>query len=109
MAGLSGTVDELTADREHGASWMARRTVETMLEVAERPFQTSTELFDALVDAGRKLSESRPGVGECAPVPRAGPAPAARLGGRASDPPGPRTGRRLDRDPAPGSPQGRSG
>jgi translation initiation factor 2B subunit (eIF-2B alpha/beta/delta family) len=66
MAGLSATVDELTADREHGASWMARRTVETMLEVAERPFQTSTDLFDALVDAGRKLSESRPGVGAIA-------------------------------------------
>ena len=66
MAGLAAVVEELTADREHGASWMARRTVETMLEVAEQPFQTSAELFDALVDAGRKLSESRPGVGAIA-------------------------------------------
>lgn len=66
MAGLDAAVEELTADREHGASWMARRTVETMLEVAEKPFGTSAELFDALVDAGRKLSESRPGVGAIA-------------------------------------------
>jgi len=66
MAGLAAVVEELTADREHGASWMARRTVEAMLEVAEKPFETSAELFDALVDAGRKLSESRPGVGAIA-------------------------------------------
>jgi translation initiation factor 2B subunit (eIF-2B alpha/beta/delta family) len=66
MAGLSAAVQELTADREHGASWMARRTVETMLEIAEQPFETSADLFDALVDAGRKLSESRPGVGAIA-------------------------------------------
>ena len=66
MAGLSEAVQELTADREHGASWMARRTVETMLEIAEKPFETSTDLFDALVEAGRKLSESRPGVGAIA-------------------------------------------
>ena len=66
MAGLSAAVQELTADREHGASWMARRTVETMLEIAEEPFETSAALFDALVDAGRKLSESRPGVGAIA-------------------------------------------
>jgi len=66
MAGLAAAVEELTADREHGASWMARRTVEAMLEVAAQPFETSLELFDGLVDAGRKLSESRPGVGAIA-------------------------------------------
>ena len=66
MAALTAAVDELTADREHGASWMARRTVETLLEVAEQPFETSAQLFDALMDAGRQLSESRPGVGAIA-------------------------------------------
>jgi len=66
MAGLAAVVDELTADREHGASWMARRTVETLLEVAEHPFETSAELFEALMEAGRQLSESRPGVGAIA-------------------------------------------
>jgi len=66
MSGLAAAVDELTADREHGASWMARRTVETMLEVAEQPFDSSDKLFGTLVDAGRKLAESRPGVGAIA-------------------------------------------
>jgi len=66
MPGLDAAVAELTADREHGASWMARRTVETLLEVAEQPFQSSSELFDTLVGAGRKLAESRPGVGAIA-------------------------------------------
>jgi translation initiation factor 2B subunit (eIF-2B alpha/beta/delta family) len=66
MPGLQAAVVELTADREHGASWMARRTVETLIEVAEQPFESSTELFDRLVDAGRKLAESRPGVGAIA-------------------------------------------
>ena len=45
---------------------MARRTVETLIEVAEQPFEGSAELFDRLVDAGRKLAESRPGVGAIA-------------------------------------------
>jgi translation initiation factor 2B subunit (eIF-2B alpha/beta/delta family) len=66
MAGLAAAVEELSADREHGASWMARRAVETMLEVADQPFETWPELFEALVDAGRQLSESRPGVGAIA-------------------------------------------
>jgi len=66
MPGLAAAVEELTADREHGASWMARRTVETLLEVAEPPFSTSAELFDTLVEAGRRLAESRPGVGAIA-------------------------------------------
>jgi translation initiation factor 2B subunit (eIF-2B alpha/beta/delta family) len=66
MPGLEAAVAELTADREHGASWMARRTVETLVEVAERSFENSAELFDTLVEAGRKLAESRPGVGAIA-------------------------------------------
>src|SRR5215217_6683608 len=66
MPGLQAAVEELTADREHGASWMARRTVETLIEVAEQPFESSAVLFDKLVDAGRKLAESRPGVGAIA-------------------------------------------
>jgi len=66
MPGHQAAVAELTADREHGASWMARRTVETLIEVAEQPFESSAELFDKLVEAGRKLAESRPGVGAIA-------------------------------------------
>jgi translation initiation factor 2B subunit (eIF-2B alpha/beta/delta family) len=66
MSALAATVAELEADREHGASWMARRAVETLLEVALEPVETTDALVDALVDAGRKLSESRPGVGAIA-------------------------------------------
>jgi translation initiation factor 2B subunit (eIF-2B alpha/beta/delta family) len=66
MSGLAATVEELRNDREHGASWMARRAVETLLEVSEQPFEGSEALLEALVGAGRKLSESRPGVGAIA-------------------------------------------
>jgi translation initiation factor 2B subunit (eIF-2B alpha/beta/delta family) len=63
MAGLAATVEELRSDRSHGASWMARRAVETLLEVSEQPLESSDALLEALIDAGRQLSESRPGVG----------------------------------------------
>jgi translation initiation factor 2B subunit (eIF-2B alpha/beta/delta family) len=66
MAGLAAAVEELKADREHGASWMARRAVETLLEVSEQPFDSSDAVLEALIDAGRQLSESRPGVGAIA-------------------------------------------
>jgi ribose 1,5-bisphosphate isomerase len=66
MSGLPAAVEELQSDREHGASWMARRAVETLLEIAETPFESSEALVEGLVDAGRKLAESRPGVGAIA-------------------------------------------
>jgi translation initiation factor 2B subunit (eIF-2B alpha/beta/delta family) len=66
MSGLAPTVEELRSDRNHGASWMARRAVETLLEVSEQPFKGSDALLEALIGAGRQLSESRPGVGAIA-------------------------------------------
>jgi translation initiation factor 2B subunit (eIF-2B alpha/beta/delta family) len=66
MSAIADTVEELRNDREHGASWMARRAVESLLEVAGQQFDNSETLLEALVDAGRKLSESRPGVGAIA-------------------------------------------
>jgi translation initiation factor 2B subunit (eIF-2B alpha/beta/delta family) len=66
MSGLPDTVEELRSDRSHGASWMARRAVETLLEVSEQPFDSSDALLEALIAAGRQLSESRPGVGAIA-------------------------------------------
>jgi translation initiation factor 2B subunit (eIF-2B alpha/beta/delta family) len=66
MSGLPAAVDELQGDREHGASWMARRAVEVLLEVTREPFDTSEALMGGLVDAGRRLAESRPGVGAIA-------------------------------------------
>jgi translation initiation factor 2B subunit (eIF-2B alpha/beta/delta family) len=66
MAGLAATVEELRNDRSHGASWMARKAVETLLEVSDQPFESSDALLEALINAGRRLSESRPGVGAIA-------------------------------------------
>jgi translation initiation factor 2B subunit (eIF-2B alpha/beta/delta family) len=66
MSGLAATVEELKGDRSHGASWMARRAVETLLEVSQQPFDSSEALLEALVGAARELSESRPGVGAIA-------------------------------------------
>ena len=66
MTGLEATVEELRDDRVHGASWMARRAVEALLEVSEESAETCDSLVDCLVDAGRKLAESRPGVGAIA-------------------------------------------
>ena len=63
MADLAATVEELREDREHGASWMARQTVEALLEVAEQPFETPDALVDQLIDAARQLAESRPRIG----------------------------------------------
>jgi translation initiation factor 2B subunit (eIF-2B alpha/beta/delta family) len=66
MSGLAATVEELQSDREHGASWMARHAVEALLEIAQEPFETTDALVDGLIEGGRKLAESRPGVGAIA-------------------------------------------
>ena len=63
---LGERVAELKADREHGASWMARRAVEALAEVAKEPAASGEELLERLVTAGRELAESRPGVGAIA-------------------------------------------
>lgn len=46
----------------HGASWMARRAVETLSELADDDAPGSEELYDRLVAAARELAASRPGV-----------------------------------------------
>jgi translation initiation factor 2B subunit (eIF-2B alpha/beta/delta family) len=63
MADLAARVEELRADREHGASWMARRTVEALLAVAEEPVNSCEALLDRLIDTARQLAESRPRMG----------------------------------------------
>jgi translation initiation factor 2B subunit (eIF-2B alpha/beta/delta family) len=63
---LADRVEELRADRTHGGSWMARRAVEALAELAAEPAETSQELLDRLVTAGRRLAASRPGVGAVA-------------------------------------------
>jgi translation initiation factor 2B subunit (eIF-2B alpha/beta/delta family) len=63
---LGERVAELRADREHGASWMARRAVEALAELANEPATSGDELLTRLVTAGRELADSRPGVGAVA-------------------------------------------
>jgi translation initiation factor 2B subunit (eIF-2B alpha/beta/delta family) len=63
VAALSETVDELRSDRTHGGSWMARRAVEALLEVASEPASSTAELLERLLAAGRELVAARPAMG----------------------------------------------
>jgi translation initiation factor eIF-2B subunit delta len=63
---LADRVEELRTDRTHGGSWMARRAVEALAELAVEPAATSEELLERLAAAGRRLAASRPGVGAVA-------------------------------------------
>jgi translation initiation factor 2B subunit (eIF-2B alpha/beta/delta family) len=63
---LGERIEELRSDRQHGGSWMARRAVEALAEVAKQPAESSQALLESLVSAGRELAESRPGVGAVA-------------------------------------------
>ena len=59
-------VAELQGDRVHGASWMARRAVETLVEIADDERASTDELLERLTAAARELAWSRPGVGAIA-------------------------------------------
>jgi translation initiation factor 2B subunit (eIF-2B alpha/beta/delta family) len=63
---LGERVEELRTDRTHGASWMARRAVEALTEVAKQPAGSGEDLLANLLTAGRQLARSRPGVGAVA-------------------------------------------
>ncbi len=60
---FAARLQELRSDREHGASWMARRAVETLVEVSEEEVGSAYAFLDRLLSAGRELAGSRPGVG----------------------------------------------
>ena len=63
---LGERVEELRQARNHGGSWMARRAVEALAEIAEEEVSSAGELLERLVEAGRELAASRPGVGAVA-------------------------------------------
>jgi ribose 1,5-bisphosphate isomerase len=63
VAALAETVDELRSDRVHGGSWMARRAVEALLDVAAEPASSTEELLARLLEAGRELAHARPAMG----------------------------------------------
>jgi translation initiation factor eIF-2B subunit delta len=63
---LAERLQELRADRRHGASFLARRAAEALVEVAEVPAATSEELLERVTRAGRQLAGARPGIGAVA-------------------------------------------
>jgi translation initiation factor 2B subunit (eIF-2B alpha/beta/delta family) len=63
---MGSIVDELRNDRSHGGSWMARRAVEALAEVAAAPAESSAELLERLDAAGRELAASRRAMGAIA-------------------------------------------
>jgi len=46
---LAERLQELRADRRHGASFLARRAAEALVEVAEAPAATSEELLERVL------------------------------------------------------------
>jgi translation initiation factor 2B subunit (eIF-2B alpha/beta/delta family) len=63
---LAERVNELRRDRYHGGSWMARRAVEALAEIAAEPASSSAELLERLDAAGRELAASRRAMGAIA-------------------------------------------
>ena len=67
MAGvLAERVEELRSDHSHGGSWMARRAVEALAELAGEPAESSQELLERLDAAGRELAATRRAMGAIA-------------------------------------------
>src|SRR5206468_1347643 len=52
--------------RAHGGSWMARRAVEALVEEGDQEASSGEALVERLLNAGRELAASRPGVGAVA-------------------------------------------
>ena len=77
---LAERTDELRRDRSHGGSWMARRAVEALAEVANEPAGSSQELLERLDAAGRELAASRRAMGAIAGAVARVLAPAHREG-----------------------------
>jgi ribose 1,5-bisphosphate isomerase len=63
MSTVAATVDELRANRTNGGSWMARRAIEALLEVAAQPVSSTEELQERLRNAARELAMARPAMG----------------------------------------------
>jgi translation initiation factor 2B subunit (eIF-2B alpha/beta/delta family) len=63
---LAERVDELRRDRYHGGSWMARRAVEALAEIADEQASSAAEILERLDAAGRELAASRRAMGAIA-------------------------------------------
>jgi ribose 1,5-bisphosphate isomerase len=63
VAALAETVEELRSNRTHGGSWLSRRAVEALVDVAGEPAASSAEFLENLLAAGRELASARPAMG----------------------------------------------
>jgi translation initiation factor 2B subunit (eIF-2B alpha/beta/delta family) len=63
MSSVAATVDELRTNRTNGGSWMARRAIEALLDVAAEPVSSTEELLERLRTAARDLAMARPAMG----------------------------------------------
>ena len=60
---LAERVEELRSDRSHGGSWMARRAVEALAELAGEPAESTEDMLERLDAAGRELAATRRAMG----------------------------------------------
>jgi len=60
---LDERAEELSSDRTHGGSWLARRAVEALVAVIEQPAGSTEEFLERLLDASRRLASARPSMG----------------------------------------------
>jgi translation initiation factor 2B subunit (eIF-2B alpha/beta/delta family) len=63
---LADRIEQLRSDRAHGGSWLARHSVETLVQEAASPAATTEELLEHLVDVARQLTKARPDAGSVA-------------------------------------------
>ncbi len=63
MGSSPDPIEELRLDRLHGGSWLARRTVETLVQEAASPAHSAEELLEHLLGVARRLARARPDAG----------------------------------------------
>jgi translation initiation factor 2B subunit (eIF-2B alpha/beta/delta family) len=63
---LGERIEELRQAQNRGGSWMARKAVEALVDIAEEEAASGEQLLARLLEAGRELAESRPSVGAVA-------------------------------------------
>ncbi len=63
MEGVKGRIEEIKADRNHGASWLSRRALDTLKLVAkESDATTADDFIKHLKQVGMELMEARPSM-----------------------------------------------
>lgn len=66
MSALADHVEELRENQTNGGSWMARRAVEALLELAQQPVESTEDLLERMRSGGRQLAAARPAMGAVA-------------------------------------------